>query len=50
MIAFEDFISILIFLGLFIVIAWFMFSVVGLLKRIESRLENLENSMKNKKN
>ena len=50
MIDFIDFINIIISLGFIMVMLWFMFSVVGLLKKMDSRLENLENIINGKKN
>ena len=50
MIDFIDFINIIISIGFIMITLWFMFSVIGLLKKMDSRLENLENNINGKKN
>ena len=50
MISYMQFFNFLIFMGLIVGILWFVNTVVGSLKKIESRLESIENLMNNKKN
>lgn len=49
MLTFLPLLNLLIFIGLLIGISWFMITVVRLLTKIESRLENLEKTMNNNK-